>query len=119
MEIVKAVTCPVCGSLCDDIEVVMENGKIVDVRNACAAGAAKFLNYNCEHRILKPLIRKNGEFVEVSLDEAIRKAAEILANASYPILYGWSSTSCEAVRVGLELAEEIGGVIDILQKLEH
>ena len=119
MEIVKAVTCPVCGSLCDDIEVVMENGKIVDVRNACAAGAAKFLNYNCEHRILKPLIRKNGEFVEVSLDEAIRKAAEILANASYPILYGWSSTSCEAVRVGLELAEEIGGVIDNTSTVCH
>jgi formylmethanofuran dehydrogenase subunit B len=27
-------------------------------------------------------------------------------------LYGWSSTSCEAIRVGLELAEEVGGVID-------
>jgi formylmethanofuran dehydrogenase subunit B len=27
-------------------------------------------------------------------------------------MYGWSSTSCEAQRVGVELAEEIGGIID-------
>jgi formylmethanofuran dehydrogenase subunit B len=57
-------------------------------------------------------MRKNGEFVKVSLKEAVRKAAEILAEANYPILYGWSSTSCEATRIGVELAEEVGGIID-------
>jgi formylmethanofuran dehydrogenase subunit B len=46
------------------------------------------------------------------MDEAVNKAAEILANSNYPILYGWSSTSCEAQRVGVELAEEVGGVLD-------
>ncbi|MEM2995556.1 MAG: formylmethanofuran dehydrogenase subunit B [Candidatus Bathyarchaeia archaeon] len=110
--VVKAVTCPVCGSLCDDIELTITDERIVKVKNGCAMCEAKFLGYNSEHRILKPLIRKNGEFVKVSLREAVRKAAEILAEANYPILYGWSSTSCEAIRVGLELAEEIGGVID-------
>jgi formylmethanofuran dehydrogenase subunit B len=112
MAIVKAVTCPVCGSLCDDIELTIEDERIVKVKNGCAMCEAKFLGYNSEHRVLKPLIRKNGEFVKVSLREAIKKAAEILAEANYPILYGWSSTSCEAIRVGLALAEEIGGVID-------
>jgi formylmethanofuran dehydrogenase subunit B len=38
---------------------------------------SKFLGYNGEHRLLKPLIRKNGEFVKVSLKEAIARAAEI------------------------------------------
>jgi len=113
MSTVKNVTCPVCGSLCDDVELVLRGNRVVDVRNACAIGAAKFLNYNNpEHRQLKPLIRKNGELVEASLEEAIRRSAEILAEARYPVLYGWSSTSCEAIRVGLELAEEVGGVID-------
>jgi formylmethanofuran dehydrogenase subunit B len=112
MPVVKAVTCPVCGSLCDDIELIIENGKIVKVKNGCAICESKFLGYNGEHRLLKPLIRKNGEFVEVSFKEAIARAAEILAEANYPILYGWSSTSCEAIRVGLELAEDVGGVID-------
>jgi len=112
MAVVKAVTCPVCGCLCDDIELTIRNGKIVKVKNGCAMCESKFLSHKNEHRILKPLIRKNGEFVEVSLEEATRKAAEILAKANYPILYGWSSTSCEATRVGLELTEEVGGVID-------
>ncbi|MDI6904426.1 MAG: molybdopterin-dependent oxidoreductase [Candidatus Bathyarchaeia archaeon] len=112
MTIVKAVTCPVCGSLCDDIELTIENGRIVKVKNGCAMCESKFLSHNSEHRVLKPLIRKNGKLVEVSLEEAVKRAAEILAEANYPILYGWSSTSCEATRVGLELAEEVGGVID-------
>ena len=112
MTVVKAVTCPICGSLCDDIELSIENGEIVKVKNGCAICESKFLGYNSPHRLLKPLIRKNGKLVETSLEEAFRKAAGILAEANYPILYGWSSTSCEATRVGLELAEEIGGVID-------
>lgn len=112
MPVVKAVTCPVCGCLCDDIELTIENGQIVKVKNGCAMCESKFLGCNSEHRILKPLVRKNGELVETSLEEAIEEAAGILAKANYPILYGWSSTSCEATRVGLELAEEIGGVID-------
>lgn len=111
MPVISGVTCPVCGSFCDDIEVTVKNNVITDVKNACAVGAAKFLNYS-NHRHLKPLIRKNGELVEASLDETIRKSAEILAGAVYPILYGWSCTSCEAIKVGLELAEEVGGVID-------
>ena len=112
MPVVKAVTCPVCGCLCDDIELTIENGQIVKVKNGCAMCESKFLGCNSEHRILKPLVRKNGELVETSLEEAIEEAAGILAKANYPILYGWSSTSCEATRIGLDLAEEIGGVID-------
>jgi formylmethanofuran dehydrogenase subunit B len=112
MPVVKAVTCPVCGSLCDDVELTIEDGRIVKVKNGCAMCESKFLGYNGEHRILKPLIRKNGKFVTVPLKEAVSKAAEILAEAKYPILYGWSSTSCEAIRVGMELAEQVGGTID-------
>jgi formylmethanofuran dehydrogenase subunit B len=112
MVVVNAVTCPVCGSLCDDIELSVEDGRIAKVKNGCAMCEAKFLGYNSEHRILKPLMRKNGKFAKVSISEAIGKAAEILTEAKYPILYGWSSTSCEASRIGLELAEQVGGVID-------
>jgi formylmethanofuran dehydrogenase subunit B len=112
MTIVKAVTCPVCGSLCDDIELTVEDGKIIKVKNGCALCESKFLGIYSKHRVLKPMVRKKGKLVEVSLKEAICHAAEILANANYPVLYGWSSTNCEAIRVGLELAEEIGGVID-------
>ncbi len=119
MSIVKSVTCPVCGCCCDDIELNIEDGKIVSTKNACALSNAKFLNFASEHRILKPQIRKDGKFVEVSYEEAIHKSAEILAKANYPVIYGWSSTSCEAQRVGVELTEEIGGVLDNTSTVCH
>ena len=43
---VTDVVCPFCGTLCDDLEVsVTDDGKqILDVYNACAIGAEKFLH---------------------------------------------------------------------------
>lgn len=112
------VICPVCGSLCDDIIVYVEGNRIVEVNNTCAVGRAKFLNYGL-HRRSKPLIRKNGELKETTIEEAVKKSAEILSESKYPILYGWSNTSCEAIRLGLELAEEVGGVIDNTSTVCH
>jgi formylmethanofuran dehydrogenase subunit B len=112
VSIVKSVTCPICGCLCDDIELTVEDNEVTKVKNGCAVCEAKYIGYKCEHRIKTPLIRKDGKLVPVSMDEAVHKAAEVLANSNYPILYGWSSTSCEAQRVGVELAEEIGGILD-------
>ena len=65
-------------------------------------GAAKFMNFS-DHRNKTPLIRKNGKLVKTTMDEAIEKAAQILVDAHYPILYGWSNTCCEAQRVGVAL----------------
>ncbi len=116
---IPSVVCPVCGCVCDDIELTLEDGKIVKNKNGCALSVAKFLNYNKEHRIQKPQIKKNGQLVEATLEEAVRRAAEILANSNYPILYGWSCTSCEAQRIGVELAEEAGGVFDNTSSVCH
>jgi len=118
VKVISNVTCPGCGCLCDDLEIEVEKNTIIKVRNACGMGESKFLGYSL-HRPQKPLIRKNGELVEASLSEALKKSAEILAEASYPILYGWSNTSCEATRVGIELAEEVGGVIDNTSTVCH
>ena len=59
MTIITGVTCPVCGTFCDDIEIIVENNVIVEARYACAMGAAKFLNYSA-HRIKKPLALKGA-----------------------------------------------------------
>lgn len=118
MPVVKAATCPICGCLCDDIELSVKDDEIVKVKNGCSMCESKFFGY-AGHRSLKPLMRKNGKLVQVSMKEAVTAAAEILAKANYPLLYGWSSTSCEAIRVGLELAEEVGGVIDNTSTVCH
>jgi formylmethanofuran dehydrogenase subunit B len=112
-EIIKSVVCPICGCLCDDLEVTVENNEIVKMKNGCAVCEAKMVHgYKSEERILKPHIRKDGKLVPVSMDEAIHKAAEILTDAKYPLLFGWSSSTGEAQHVGVELAEELGGALD-------
>ncbi len=110
---IKSVVCPICGCLCDDIEVTVENNEIVKIKNGCSMCEAKMVHgYKSEERILKPMIRKEGTLVPVSMDEAVHKAAEILTDAKYPLLFGWSSSTSEAQRIGVELAEELGSALD-------
>jgi formylmethanofuran dehydrogenase subunit B len=105
------VVCTFCGCVCDDIQVTVKGGRIASAKGPCAIGLSKFMNYSRE-RAYKPLVRKGEGFVEVSYEEAIDRAASILASAKYPLLFGWSSTSNEAMRLGVELAEVVGGVVD-------
>jgi len=109
------IVCPFCATLCDDLEVIVENNKIKNVKHACKLGSAKFLNINKGHRFAKPLIRN----VEVGIEEAIEEAAKMLANSKRPLLFGWATTSCEAHRVGVALAEELGAIIDNCASVCH
>jgi formylmethanofuran dehydrogenase subunit B len=113
MTVIKSVVCPICGCLCDDLEVTVENNEIVKMKNGCAQCEAKMVHgYKSDERILNPMIRKDGKLVPVSMDEAVHKAAQILTDAKYPLLFGWSSSTSEAQRVGVELAEELGSALD-------
>ncbi|UCD72884.1 MAG: formylmethanofuran dehydrogenase subunit B, partial [Candidatus Bathyarchaeota archaeon] len=115
---VEHVVCPFCGCCCDDIQVTVDENRIMKVRNSCTIGSSKFLDFLTE-RETKPLIRKKGEVCEASLDEAVDTAARILLEAKYPLLYGWSSTCSEAQRVGVELAERVGGILDNTSSVCH
>lgn len=118
MTVVTGVSCPVCGCLCDDIEVDVTDNRVISVKNACAIGEAKFLNY-AQHRATTPLIKNGNSLIEASLEAAIQRSAEILVNSKYPIIYGWSNTSCEAIKKGIALAEDVGGVIDNTSTICH
>ncbi len=118
METFTGVVCPFCGCLCDDLEITVEGGRILKVGNGCAYSLAKYLNYHRD-RITTPMVREGGKQVSVGVDEAIEWAARLLDEAEYPVLYGWSSTSAEAIGVGIELAEEVGGAIDNTTSVCH
>ncbi len=114
-KIVTDVVCPFCGTLCDDLEVSLsDDGKeILEVYNACAIGAAKFLHAQASDRITRPRRRQeDGTWKEISYDEAIDYTAKMLAESKKPLMYGWSSTNCEAQGVGSELGEVVGAVMD-------
>ena len=117
MTVHKDIVCSFCGCLCDDIEVVTEGNKIVSTKNACIVAESKFLNHAKDRA--KPQIRKNGKLVEVSIEETIDKAAEILKCSNFPLIYGLSSTETDAQRSAVELAEIIGATIDNTSSVCH
>ena len=113
--IVTDVVCPFCGTLCDDLEVELsDDGKdILNVYNACAIGAAKFLHSQAKDRLTRPRMRQeDGSWKEVSYEDAIEYTANLLNDAKKPLMYGWSSTSCDAQGVGSELGELTGAMMD-------
>ena len=114
------VICPFCGTLCDDLEVDVADQKVIEVRQACQIGTKKFFSSNPSgHRFEKPMIKENGSHKQVSWEEAIDKAADILVKAKRPLLYGFSSTECEAQSKGVEIAEELGAILDNTASVCH
>ena len=102
---IKDAVCSFCGCLCDDINVEVEDGKIQRVRHACRLGSSKIMGHG---RIAKPHDSKRRRAGGGKLPGSIRLAAEILLAAAKPLMYGWASTSCEAAKKGILLAEEVG-----------
>ncbi len=107
----KNIICPVCGASCDDIQVELRGGEI-QTKNACKMGNAKFQEIVSPHRIREPQIKEKGSFRSASWRDAVSRAAEILAGAKRPLIFMGSETSCEAMEVGLHLAEFLGAVAD-------
>src|SRR5207245_9530852 len=107
LKVVENATCTYCGCVCDDMELTVENNHITKAKNACVLGKAWFLNHHVEERPVALIAGKPA-----TLDEAVERAAQILANARYPIVYGLSDTTCEAHRAAVAIADSIPGRID-------
>lgn len=113
------VVCMGCALLCDDIFVKIKNNEILHTYGTCLRGAELFKSARGKNRIYKPQVRIDGKLKPVSLDEALKHAFEILYNAKKPLIYGWGTTSCEAQKIGIKLAEKLGGVIDSTASICH
>lgn len=111
--IVKDVTCPFCGVVCDDLEVHVEDGKIKDVKNACVLGKDTYMHH------LEGWATPRIDGKPATLDACIDRAAEILAKAKYPLIYGLDSTELFAQRKAIELADLIGANIDHTSSVCH
>jgi len=100
-------TCPYCGVGCQ-IMLFVQNGKIVrsdgveDVMpndgRLCIKGRFGLDYVHSEDRLTKPLIKKNGEFVEAEWDEALDLIAarfnEIREKHGSEALAGYGSAKC-------------------------
>lgn len=113
LRVVTDVVCPFCGVSCDDLDVHIEDGKIKDVKNACVLGKDTFMHYR--EGWASPRIKGKP----ATIDECIDAAAEILAKAKYPLIYGLDSTELNAQRKAIELADLIGANIDHTSSVCH
>ena len=106
---VADVLCPLCGCVCDDIELKIHDNRIVACENGCLLCSAKFLAKN---RLISPIKKTGGRWEKISYEEAVNYTADALVEAERPLLFGWSGTYGEAQCIGVSIAELIGGVID-------
>ena len=114
LKVVKDATCTFCGCVCDDIDLTVEGDKIVDAKRACVLGNSWFLNHQVEDR---PSCLVRGK--PAPIEEGVRRAAEILSEARYPLIYGLSDTTSESQRVAVSIADWIGGNIDTTTSVCH
>ncbi|MDH4184449.1 MAG: hypothetical protein OEV92_09525 [Nitrospinota bacterium] len=100
------VVCPFCATLCDDLVIHVKDNQVVKVRNGCNLAQGVFGNAHKEWTT--PRIRGK----EVAYDEAVEEAAQILAAANNPLIYGLAATDVEAQKKCIELADLIGANLD-------
>lgn len=114
LKIVQDATCTFCGCVCDDIDLTARDGKLVAAERACGLGQSWFFSHQLDER---PSCRIAGQ--PASVAEGIERAAEILASAKYPLVYGLRDTTCEAQRMAVGIADWIGGTVDTTTSLDH
>ena len=110
----KEIACTVCGCVCDDLTITVENERIVGAERACALAEPWFRAQNAEN---PPLAMIDGE--EASYEMALDQAARILRDARSPLVYGLSRSTTEGQRAAVALAELLGATIDTTAATGH
>lgn len=116
IRIVENATCTFCGCVCDDmvLTVDLDEKRITKAKNACVLGKAWFAEHVVENR---PEALIDGQ--PASTAAAIEAAAQILAQARYPMIYGLSDTTCEAQRQAVAIADILGANIGTTTEVCH
>jgi formylmethanofuran dehydrogenase subunit B len=110
----SATGCTVCGCVCDDLQVTVENGRITHTHGACRLAEPWFLRQN---NAFPPPIEIDGQEAEAEL--AYRRSAELLTSSKYPLIYGLSRGTTEGQRAAAALADRVGATIDTTASTGH
>lgn len=100
------VACPFCGLVCDDLVIDRTAAGLRVGAGGCPKAAAGF-----ERRQRNDAPRIAGR--PAGLDEAVARAAGILAGSRLPVFAGLG-TDVAGVRAALALADRLGGAVDHL-----
>src|SRR5688572_18019126 len=102
------VACTVCGCVCDDLRVTVEDDRITGAEGACRLAEPWFA------ALANPPARPPAAIAgrAVSLDQAVEHAAEILRHSRAPLIWGLSRSSTAGQRAAVLLAQKICATID-------
>ncbi len=100
--------CPFCGCLCDDLELTVAGGRIVEAVGACELARPRLLAAGAES---PGESRRAG--ISPPCSEAIQQAARLLLQARRPLIWGLRRATCAAQVAAVEIAELLRGVIDV------
>ncbi len=114
MQTFTSVGCTVCGCVCDDLTVTVDQGRVTETRGACRLAEPWFRAQNITS---PPAVLLDGQPTEPGA--AFDRAAEILRTARYPLIYGLSRSTTEGQRAAVALADRIGATIDTTASTGH
>jgi formylmethanofuran dehydrogenase subunit B len=103
--VVSHVACLGCGCVCDDIDVVVSEGRIVEARRACSLGVAWFGDGGVPWEV-----RVGGRAAPI--DDALDAIAAMLRQATRPLVYLAPDITCDAQREAVALADVAGAALD-------
>ncbi len=111
---VEDVACTVCGCVCDDLTIEVDERGIVAAERSCELSQPWFLD---PRNMTSPPPRVAG--LEVGFDEAVEAAAAILTASRAPLVYGLSRSSTPGQRAAVRLADQLGATIDTTASTCH
>ena len=103
--VVEDVTCLGCGCACDDIDITIHQGRIVEAARACSIGAAWFGDGSAPARSLV-----DGR--DAQQGAALASLAQLLRSSKHPLIFLAPGISCEAQRLAVGLADACRGRLD-------
>lgn len=101
------VACTVCGCVCDDLTVTVEDGRVTRADRACRLALPWFL------------AQTSGDAGSEPLDAALDRAADILRAARAPLIYGLSRSTTDGQRAAVALADRLGATVDTTASTGH
>jgi formylmethanofuran dehydrogenase subunit B len=114
MPIIDDFACTLCSCVCDDLRLTVSGGRIVRAERACELAEPWLLSQDSAQ---PPAASVDGR--SASFDSAMDSAADLLAAARNPLIYGLSRSSTDGQRAAVRLAEQIGATIDTTASRGH
>jgi formylmethanofuran dehydrogenase subunit B len=97
-------TCLGCGCACDDIAVVVADGRITEARNACALGLRWFGDGSLPGAIV------GGR--SAAIEDVLAEIATLLRSARAPLIYLAPDLTSEAQRAAIAIADQLRAFVD-------